>query len=172
MRKVFEQEGIDPLTTDEEELQQVRVKACEWYLALAFLMGADRTRFGRLLETYENDFTQGVDRYPRTRTDAFNILANYKEDERNYIRVARSNDGVAFTTCDESNNHYNTHDNDRAPDKDPSATSDLTASTNPQQHGSTLVTTRGGRGHNPRRGSAGRGCGHGRTITCFCCVET
>ena len=47
MRKVFEQEGIDPLTADEEQLQLVRAKAREWYLALAFLMGADHTRFGR-----------------------------------------------------------------------------------------------------------------------------
>ena len=172
MCKVFEQEGIDPLTADKEELQQVRVKACEWYLALAFLMGADSTHFGQLLETYENDFTQGIDWYPRTRTDAFNILANYKEDERNYIGVAWSNDGVAFTTCDESNNHYDTHDSDRAPDEDPSATSDLTTSTNPQQHGSTLVTARGGCGRTPGCGSAGQGQGHGHTIMCFRCGET
>ena len=46
MRKVFEQEGIDPLTADEEQLQLVHAKAREWYLALAFLMGADCTRFG------------------------------------------------------------------------------------------------------------------------------
>ena len=46
MCKAFEQEGIDPLTTDEEELQQVRTIAREWYLALAFLMGADHTCFG------------------------------------------------------------------------------------------------------------------------------
>ena len=46
MHKVFEQEGIDPLTTDEDELQQVRTKAREWYLALAFLMGTDCTHYG------------------------------------------------------------------------------------------------------------------------------
>ena len=46
MHKVFEQEGIDPLTTDEDELQQVQTKACEWYLVLAFLMGADYTHYG------------------------------------------------------------------------------------------------------------------------------
>ena len=134
MRKVFEQEGINPLTTNEEEMQQVQAKACEWYLALAFLMGADRTCFGQLLETYKNDFTQGVDQYLRTRTDAFNILANYKEDECNYMQVVWSNDGVAFTTCDKTNNHYDTHENDVTPSDDPSATSDLTTSTNPQQH--------------------------------------
>ena len=61
MCKVFEQEGIDPLTADEEQLQLVRAKAREWYLALAFLMGADCTHFGQFLETYKNDFTQGLD---------------------------------------------------------------------------------------------------------------
>ena len=34
------------------------------------------------------------------------------------------------------------------------------------------MTARGGRGHNPGRGSGGRGRGHGRTITCFRCGET
>ena len=46
MNKVFEHEGINPLTTNEEELQQVQAKAREWYLALAFLMGSDHTPFG------------------------------------------------------------------------------------------------------------------------------
>ena len=63
---MFEQEGIDPLTTDEDKLQQVQTKAGEWYLALAFLMEADCTHYGQLLETYENDFTPGVDCYLRT----------------------------------------------------------------------------------------------------------
>ena len=88
------------------------------------------------------------------------------------MRVAQSNDGVVFATCDETNNHYDTHENDVAPSNDPSAASDLTTSTNPQQHGSTLVATRGGRGCNPGYGSAGRGRGNGHTITCFCCGET
>ena len=157
MRKVFEQEGIDPLTADEEQLQLVCAKAREWYLALAFLMGADRTHFGRLLETYENDFTQGLDRYPHTRTDAFNILANYKEDEHNHFRATQSNDDVAFTTSTETNNHPDTHGEDVSHIEDPSTTSDLTTSTNPQQQqGSALVTTGGGCGRNCNgRGSAG-----------------
>ena len=46
MRKVFEHDGIDPLTTDEDKLLQVCTKAQEWYLALAFLMDADCTHYG------------------------------------------------------------------------------------------------------------------------------
>ena len=129
--------------------------------------------FGRLLETYENNFTQGLSWYPCTRTDAFNILANYKEDERNHIWVIWSNDGVAFTTCDEVNNHHDMHENVASHIDDPSRTSDLTTSTNPQQHGSTLVTMGGGCSRNRiGQGSAGRGRIKGHTITCFRCVET
>ena len=136
-------------------------------------MGADHTHFGRLLETYENNFTQGLDRYPHTRTDTFNILANYKNNKHNYMWVVQSNDGVAFTTCDEANNHHDTHENDITPIDNPSTTSDLTTSTNPQQHGSTLVTTGGGHGCNHNaRGSTGHGRSDGCTITCFCCGET
>ena len=81
MRKVFKQEGIDPHTTDEDDLHHVHTKACEWYLTLAFLMGADCTHYEQHLDNYKNNFTQGVDHYPCTRTDPFNILAKYKEDE-------------------------------------------------------------------------------------------
>ena len=123
------------------------------------------------METYENGFTQGLDRYPRTRTDAFNILANYKEDERNHFRAARSNNGVAFTTRTETNNHPDTHGEDVSHIEDLSTTSDLTTSTNPQQQqGSALVTTGGGRGCNRNgRGSAGQGRS---IITCFRCGDT
>ena len=110
-------------------------------------------------------------RYPRTRIDAFNILANHKEDERNHFRATRSNDGVAFTTSTETSNHPDTYGEDVSHIGDPSTTSDLTTSTNPQQQqGSALVTTGGGRGRNRNgRGSAGRG----RSITtCFRCGDT
>ena len=56
---------------------------------------------------------------------------------------------------------------------DPSTVSDLTTSTNPQQHGSTLVTAGGGHSHSCNAcGSAGNGRIEGRTITCFCYGET
>ena len=110
-----------------------------------------------------------MDRYLQTRTDAFNILANYKEDERNYMRVVQPNDGIAFTTCDDANNHHSTHKNDVTHINDPSTTSNLTTSTNPQQHGSTLVTTGGGCSCNHNvHGSGGHGRSEGHTITCFC----
>ena len=50
------------------------------YLALAFLMGSDQSRFGRLLEKLENDFTTGNDSYPKTLTDAYNMLLEWKDN--------------------------------------------------------------------------------------------
>ena len=61
-------------------------------------MGADRVQFGRYLEDLENDFTQGVDRYPNSRVDAHHVLANWKQDPRNLVRLTGGNDGVQFTT--------------------------------------------------------------------------
>ena len=35
-------------------------------------MEVDCTQFGHLLENYKNNFTPGLDRYPKTHTDAYN----------------------------------------------------------------------------------------------------
>ena len=35
------------------------------YLAVAFLLGSDRSRFGRLIENLENDYLQGQKNYPQ-----------------------------------------------------------------------------------------------------------
>ena len=64
--------NIDEATDAQEENAETQV--IEWYLTLAFLMGSDRGQFGRLLETLENDFTAGNDNYPKTLTNAYNML--------------------------------------------------------------------------------------------------
>ena len=89
------------------------------------------------------------------------------------MQVVQSNDGVAFTTLDNSDTHHNTNETNMSHMDDLSTTSDLTASTNPQQHRSTMVTTGGGHGHshNAHR-STGCGINEGHTIRCFCCGKT
>ena len=64
--KVLEHHDIVPLTATATQKENARIEAQEWYYGLAFLMGADHVRFGRYLEDLENDFTQGVDRYPKS----------------------------------------------------------------------------------------------------------
>ena len=64
--KVLEHHDIEPSTATATQKENARIEAQEWYYGLSFLMGADRVRFGRYLEDLENDFTQGVDRYPKS----------------------------------------------------------------------------------------------------------
>ena len=70
------------------------------YLAIVFILGADRNRCGKLVEDLENAFLQGRNDYPDTLSGAFNLLSNWRQDPRNQLRAAGTNDGVTFTTAD------------------------------------------------------------------------
>jgi hypothetical protein len=73
------------------------------YLACAFILGSDKTRYGRLLEDLENSYTQGVDKYPKSMVDAYNLLVNWKQNPMNYMRVVDSSmDGAMFVTAGDS----------------------------------------------------------------------
>ena len=43
-----------------------RIEARELYLAVSFLLGADRARYGKLIEDLENNFLQGQHLFPKT----------------------------------------------------------------------------------------------------------
>jgi hypothetical protein len=74
------------------------------YLACAFILGADKTRYGCLMEDLENSFTQGIDKFPKTMVDAYNLLVNWKQNPMNYMRmVDGSVDGTMFVT--DGNDH-------------------------------------------------------------------
>ena len=80
MKQVLRSQGIDIDEATEAQEEAAETEGTQWYLALAFLMGSDRSRFGRLLEKLENDFTAGNDNYPKTLTDAYNMLLEWKDD--------------------------------------------------------------------------------------------
>ena len=85
-------------TASPDVLKAAEKYAKEQYLACTFIFGADRKRYGRLLENLENDFTQKTERWPKTITDAYSLLINWKQDPRNLLQVlGASSDGVAFT---------------------------------------------------------------------------
>jgi hypothetical protein len=69
-------------------------------VAYRILVQADRSRYGELIKEVENDFLKGHDDYPKTPTDAYNLLVNY----HNYITVNKRTvtqgglDQVAFVT--------------------------------------------------------------------------
>ncbi len=68
------------------------------YLACAFLLEADRNRYGKLIEDLENDYIQGQDCYPKTVTAGYNLLVHWKQNPQNLMRVlgTTGGNGVAF----------------------------------------------------------------------------
>ena len=57
--------------------------------------GSDNQHYGALLQDYENSFIEGVDRFSKTLTDAYNLLVKYKQDKR-YMNTERISDGANF----------------------------------------------------------------------------
>jgi hypothetical protein len=62
---------------------------------MGFLLGSDRARYGKLIEDLENDFLQGHNNYPTTITAGYNLLTNWKQENR-YGWRPPSSDAVAF----------------------------------------------------------------------------
>ncbi len=80
----------------------------ERYLACAFLLGADRNRYGKLVEDIENAHTQGTNRYPTNLNDAYNLLVHWKQNPQNLLRVLGATaDGVAFAQVTGSEREQN-----------------------------------------------------------------
>ena len=54
-------------------------------MAMAFISGAERIKYSRLIEELDNRYLKGNENeYPNTLTDAYNMLLNYKNDPRNH----------------------------------------------------------------------------------------
>ena len=187
--KVLEHHDIEPSTATATQKEDARMEAQEWYYGLAFLMGADRVQFGRYMEDLENDFTQGVDRYPKSRVDAHHVLANWKQDPRNLIHLTGGNDGIQFTNMAMTESELMTQQQDFTSQQQEHSTQEShdnntgneahNKTTEKEGTALTTITTRAptshtaGCGWHPgsRRGG-GRGRGHDRNvITCFRCGQ-
>jgi len=70
-------------------------KVMDEYLAIAFLNGSDRSRFGSLIDRLQNDYLQGHNGYPRTLTMAYHLLTNWKPES---TPVDNSQTAVFVTT--------------------------------------------------------------------------
>jgi hypothetical protein len=72
------------------------------FLATAFLMGTDRSRFGTLLEDLENQYLQRMDSYPQILSSAYTSLTNWRHDHRNATTIGgMSSDELAFANADD-----------------------------------------------------------------------
>ncbi len=78
--------------------------ATQRYLSVAFLLGADRVRYGTLIEEIENEFlrnkgtSSSAGTYPTTVAEAYDYLCNYKKDPKNLSRLNWARTSVAIQT--------------------------------------------------------------------------
>ena len=86
------------------DAQRASVFEMQW--ANWFILHADRHRYGSLITSLQNDYLNGTDNYPKTITDAYSRLTNWKDPSGN-SRSNNNNAGVAFTNVGSNNNNGN-----------------------------------------------------------------
>jgi hypothetical protein len=79
-----------------KERAALPLESQERYLAMAFMLSANPSRYGRLLEEMENEYLKGTGNWPTTVTRAYHLLTNYRQDPQNMMRMGAT-EGVAFT---------------------------------------------------------------------------
>jgi hypothetical protein len=86
-------------TASDEQLADATSAEKQQYLVITYLVGSDRTRYGKLLEDLENSYLlQGREEYPTTLTGAYNLLVHWQNNMHNAAQIPiASSDGVAFT---------------------------------------------------------------------------
>ena len=67
----------------EEYRVKARIRAKNKALAIAFLKRSDKARYGQLLTDLKKQHSRGTDQYPKTVTEAYNLLVSYKKTENN-----------------------------------------------------------------------------------------
>jgi hypothetical protein len=87
-------------TLTDAQLKKVQEDTAARSTAIALLLGCDRSRYGKLIKDLENDFLQGRNNYPTTVVAAYNLLTNWKQENRAGWRAPTA-DGVAFANTDD-----------------------------------------------------------------------
>jgi hypothetical protein len=122
-------------------------------LAVAFILCADRLRFGKLIEDMENNYLQGNNKYPTTVSSAYHLLSNWKQDPRHGRREvgggeisfvnngdkkgkARDKKDVTCHRCKQKGHYANTCENERVTGE----TAPENKSEGKTQSGTTLLT--------------------------------
>lgn len=94
-------DGIEFDNATLEDMLNAQEDAKEKHLGTAFIVHADRSRYGKLIEDLENTYVQGIDRYPESLDKAYTLLMFWKHDPRNTARMlGSSSDGIAFAQSD------------------------------------------------------------------------
>jgi hypothetical protein len=101
----YRKDGIDPYTATENQPRHAAQTSSEAFESIAFLSGADKNKYGRMFDDLENDQMKNVYSFPKTLIDAYNFLSRWKDRKHRHFRSDLSDDGVNFTTRDDTNNN-------------------------------------------------------------------
>jgi hypothetical protein len=82
-----------------KELDEAKIMAKKRYLAVTMLSACDNSRYNRLSEELENDYTKGSNHYPKTAMEAYNLIVNYRQSKPSR-RIYNDSEGVAFVNVD------------------------------------------------------------------------
>ncbi len=108
---VIEEIATDATNPTQDERLEATTTAKERYLAVAFLLGSDKARYGIMVEEIENEYLRNRDEntkvgsYPLTVSGAYEYLENYKKNPKNIQRLLGQVDpgpsGMAFAGHDD-----------------------------------------------------------------------
>lgn len=89
-----------------EEQAEIKKEAQDQYLAVAFILGPDRSKYGKLMiDNLKNYYLQSRNNYSKTLTSAYILLTNWKHDPCIAMpMMGLSNDGVSFALLSEGDN--------------------------------------------------------------------
>ena len=117
LNAVAREESVDMDHATATQMETWTATAKERYLSVAFILGADRSRFGRYITDLERSFVQGQNKYPKTMTAAYDLLVHQWKPEpchkmpshgRMYTGDFFANAGT--TTASNNNNNSNSVD--------------------------------------------------------------
>jgi hypothetical protein len=72
------QKDAESMTPTHTSYEKYKAASREQYLAVCFLKGADRAKYGGLVLDLENDYTKGTNHVPSTLADAYELLNRIK----------------------------------------------------------------------------------------------
>ena len=102
LKEQLEAAGVRPETASDEENEAACKAAEEAFLATAFILFADRNRYGKLVEDLENSYSMGsgtynTSKYPKDLNAAYNMLLNWKQDPKHIMKLLKpGQESVAF----------------------------------------------------------------------------
>lgn len=98
--------GLDRDTATADEIEESEKSATERQMAMGYILGCDRVRFGKLIEDLENQHTQGIKSFPKTLSEAFTLTNNWKcggSAAAIQKYSTSTNDAAAFATTTKAN---------------------------------------------------------------------